>query len=273
MKPLTTKVALILIGLSVTHCSQKKAELPVSTQTSVTGAPDRVETEALPELAPSSAEAAPAAAAEFNAAAQTPGALQPAPSLPKQELQANLAEPVTSKEPEPAACLTFSFQHHAAANHTLGPDCAHHKNRIALPQEIRKGEHDLNHLCIRVDGVAVTSVRDKDTLILGAAPRSRSVITVRACRKGTQCQESCKIPKDELISDLAGESDPSEGGWDQESALKVNGALDDTIKRELAALDEEEVSKEWSLDGAPTELIAGSCGAGGKKTLTARKKN
>lgn len=191
----------------------------------------------------------------------------------KQELQSEETQSAAQKQPEPAACLTFTFQHHAAAQHSLGPDCAHHKNRIALPEEVLKGEHDLNHLCVRVDGIPVMSVREKNTLILGGTPRSRSVISIRACRRGVNCHESCKIPKDELIQELTESSDSSEAGWDNESALKVNGAIDDTIRRELAALDEEEISKEWSLDGAPVEQLSASCGSGGKKTLTARKRN
>jgi len=275
MKPLTKKTAVILMSFLIANCSQKKSETQVSLQNSTTGVIGSAEVASQaqpPQSATESTSVAAAGSAPVQVAPQGQGITQTAPSSPKQELESKLADSVASQEAsEPAACLTYSFQHHAAPNHALGPDCAHHKNRIALPQEILKGEHDLNHLCVRVDGVAVTHVREKETLILGAAPRARSVISVRACRKGSHCQESCKIPKDELISDLTGDSAPSEDGWDQESALKVNGAIDDTIKRELASLDEEEVSKEWALDGAPTEHLAGTCGSSGKKTLTARK--
>lgn len=279
MKPLNTKASVILMGLFLAHCGPKK-DLPTpSVQPPALGGVVQSGLEGGVQSQPvepaTSSSVANSVHAPLTLTPPTQGSepIQPAASVPAKELQAKLADSEAPKTIEPAACLTFSFQHHAATNHALGPDCAHHKNRIALPTEILKGEHDLNRLCVKVDGVPVMSVREKDSLILGAAPRSRSIISVRACRKGVQCQESCKIPKDELISDLAGDSEDSETGWDSESALKVNGAIDDTIKRELAALDEEEISKEWSLDGTPTEQLATGCNAGAKKTLTARKRN
>jgi|GEM_PF-1979993 len=273
MKSLNSKTTVLLMSFLLANCSQKKTEPSVSVQNPPQGAAAQVETAPLEEVRPAVVETTPAAAAGVQAGAPIFGENQALQSLPKQELKANLAEPIAPSVPEPASCLTFSFQHHAAPKHAIGPDCAHHKNRIALPQEILKGEHDLNQLCVRVDGVPVMSVREKDTLVLGAAPRSRSIISVRACRKGTRCQESCNVPKDELMEELAGDSDASENGWDTESALKVHGAVDETIKRELAALDDEEISKEWSLEGAPTEHLAASCHSNVKKTLTARKKN
>jgi len=70
------------------------------------------------------------------------------------------------------------------------------------------------------------------------------------------------------MNDLAGEVDSADGGWDGESAGKVHGVIDDDIKRELAALEEEEISKDWVLSADGSGQTA-ACSV--KKTLAQRK--
>jgi hypothetical protein len=119
--------------------------------------------------------------------------------------------------------------------------------------------------------VPVVFVREGNTLTLSGAPRSRSIISVRACRKGLTCGESCNIPQDELMNDLAGESSDAATGWDEDSAVKVAGAIDDEIKRELASLDDEEISKDWAVNEQPAELPALACASRAAKKSVASK--
>lgn len=252
---------LILLAALSTHCTRKPApgSEGVESQTSV---PTEVSTGSKQVQTPDQAQLE-------SAQAQTAAPISPI-TQPQAKPE---ADHISKAEQAPAApaCMTFAFQHQASAKHTPGPDCAHHKNRVNLPEAILDGHHDLNHLCVRVDGVPVVFLREGNSITVGAAPRSRSMISVSACRKGVTCSESCNVPKDELMNELAGESSDAATGWDEDSAIKVNGAIDDEIKRELASLDEEEISKDWAVEGQPTQLPALACASRtGKKSMAVK---
>ena len=264
MKYFTVANLILLTALS-SNCSRKTGEDSVKNQ--------QVHQEGLSGQGSSIQQTAP----ETAAVAPTLNPVAPTvPSVPsamdaRQEATHKTQASVEPQANVPPACLTFAFHHQAGPKHVPGPDCAHHKNRVTLPEEFLDGSHDLKQLCVRVDGVPVVFVREGKTITLGAAPRSRSLISVRACRKGATCVESCKIPKDELMNELAGESADAAAGWDEDSAVKVTGAIDDEIKKELASLDDEEISKDWTVEGQPTELQSLACAArAGRKSVASK---
>jgi len=168
-------------------------------------------------------------------------------------------QPQAPAADEPTRCLTFSFRHQATPSHQPSPDCIEHQNRIALPEPLLTGSFDLNQLCIRVDGVAVQSVRNGNQLILAGTPRSNSVISVRGCPKVSQCKSDCQIVRDAVMDDLIGESDIDSEGYDAEAAKKLQQAMSADLKRELAQLDEDEINSNWVLSEGPELTQAQAC--------------
>ncbi len=174
---------------------------------------------------------------------------------------------------EELSCLTFSYRHIAAAGHSPGPDCVHHKNRVELPEAFQNPTMELNKMCVRVDGVPVAFLREGKRIFLAGTPRSRSVISLKACPKGTQCTDDCKIPRDDLLDEIAGGSEGSADGWDADSAKKVTSALSEEIRRELASLDDEQVNSDWVREDAATKTKIQACSSGSKKLKMSQTTN
>ncbi len=264
-KSLTVTALLLVQSVVAVSCSQKPAQnlsstTPVdvtsgaATEQTSTSAP---QTQGANAVAPDSSVAAQAKElTQVGTQAATKDATQSSSAVGSAAVS-EMAAPVAEKE-----CLTFSFRHQATAQHTPGPDCIEHQNRIKLPQAFTaaRAVYDINKLCVRVDGIAVRAVRNADELIVPGTPRSNSVISVRACPQGMNCTADCQVKRDDLMDDLAGETEGETDGWSQGAAQKVGRSMSQELKQELAKLDAEDINANWAQQdtGASTKA-ANSC--------------
>jgi hypothetical protein len=133
---------------------------------------------------------------------------------------------------------------------------AFQKNLLKLPEVA----FNPATVCVRVDGKPVRFETQKgkpSEVVIAPLKNIKSVVTASYCLGDSKCQESCKAPadqqvvvkpKDEFLDAIGGDSDSDlakeYGKWDTEDGnahnAKLEAALDPEIRREIAALDEEE---------------------------------
>ncbi|MBC7691508.1 MAG: hypothetical protein H7222_07040, partial [Methylotenera sp.] len=160
----------------------------------------------------------------------------------------------TPAEVKPVAnCYVVNFKHKASSHHKTRQACAQHRNFLKLTDSTI----NLKSVCVRVDGIPVAyeQVKEKGKsevsgLMLAGIAGPDSKISLKYCINKHDCNEDCKVPKDEFM-DAIGGTDPAENGkvavvrWDPSDAENdrdVVAEMDSEIKKELS---ESAVFADW----------------------------
>jgi hypothetical protein len=139
----------------------------------------------------------------------------------------------------PARCFTVTYRHARTFGHTSDEECSSHTNMVML----KHADVNASSVCVRVNGrpVAFKTAKDKNNEVyIGAVAGPGATITARYCTAQYNCNEECKVPKDEFMDAIGGGKEISElksgiGHWEPQDVTDNLGAR---LQKELAAFDE-----------------------------------
>jgi hypothetical protein len=146
------------------------------------------------------------------------------------------ALPSVASQGAPAPhCFYESFHHKPTPGHTDEEACSRHKNLLRLAHS----NVNPNHLCVRVNGTPVKYERKGDEILIGSIAGPKAKITVSYCIGKSSCNElakdECKIPKDEFMEALGGDTDSPDSDSAQWGG---NAQLNADVKKELQGINE-----------------------------------